>query len=152
MVDWHRLFHECIAGIWNPGSEFMHSRDSNVDSERVIICQWTVGFIKINTFNLRAPIWTVAWNKIPFIITVTFLILGSMSEQMIFFPSGRDLIGMGAKISLKCLSLSYCRNKASFNNFLWVFLNFYQWLGPDQYFTYALILWYVSKTIYLLYK
>ena len=30
----------------------MHIRDSNVDSEGVSMCHWTVGLIKINTFKI----------------------------------------------------------------------------------------------------
>ena len=51
----------------------MHIRDINVDSEWSIICHWTVGLIKINTFNIITPIWTVVCNNFTFIITVAFL-------------------------------------------------------------------------------
>ena len=51
----------------------MHSRDRNVDPEWVIMYHWTVWLIKINTFNLGTPIWTVSRNKFLWIRTVTFL-------------------------------------------------------------------------------
>ena len=50
---------EFNSDIQNTISESMHSRDINVDSEGVIMFHWTVGLIKINTLNLRTPIYTV---------------------------------------------------------------------------------------------
>ena len=51
----------------------MHRYNSNIDSEWVIMCHWIVWLIKINNFNMKNPICTVACNKFPCIITVTFL-------------------------------------------------------------------------------
>ena len=42
-----------------------------------------------------------------------------MIERRTFANSGRELIGMGSKIRLTFLFLSYCTNKYSFQNFLW---------------------------------
>ena len=42
-----------------------------------------------------------------------------MSEQRSFVPSGGDLMGMGAKIRIIFLFLSYWKNNASFQNFIW---------------------------------
>ena len=47
------------------------------------------------------------------------LILGAMSERRTFFPSGRDLIGMQAERRLTFMFLSYWKNRASLQNFLW---------------------------------
>ena len=49
-----------IAGIQNTGSDSMRSCYSNVDSEGVSMCHWTVLLIKINTLNMRTPNFTVA--------------------------------------------------------------------------------------------
>ena len=80
VVDWYRLFHEwehLYSEIHylhpNPGSESMHSCDINVDYKWVIMCNCTAGLMKINTYNLRAPICTVPRNKITCFITSTFL-------------------------------------------------------------------------------
>ena len=51
----------------------MHSRNINIDSEWSSMCHWTLGLTKINSFNLRSPIWTVVCKSFPFIRTVTFL-------------------------------------------------------------------------------
>ena len=44
-----------------------------------------------------------------------------MSEQRTYVPSGRDFIGMGAEIRIKCLFLSYWTKMASLQNCLWGF-------------------------------
>ena len=62
-----------ITDIQNIGSEPMHIRDRNVDSEGVSMCHWTVGLIKIKILNLRTPIYTVSYEKFTCIRTVTFL-------------------------------------------------------------------------------
>ena len=54
---------EFITDIQNPGSESMHSRDSNVYSEGFIVCHWTIGLTKINTLNMRTHMCTVTRNK-----------------------------------------------------------------------------------------
>ena len=59
--------------LQDPGSESMHSRDRNVDSEEVRMSHRTIGLIKINTLNLRTPICTLTYKNIPCIITFTFL-------------------------------------------------------------------------------
>ena len=64
---------KCVTDILNPGSESMNIRDNNVGSEWVSMCHWSVGLIKINIFNLKTPICTVAGNKFPYIRTVTLL-------------------------------------------------------------------------------
>ena len=64
---------ELITDIQNHVSESIHSYDTNFDSEGVIMCHWTVGLIKINTFNLKTPIYTVACNTFPCIRTVALL-------------------------------------------------------------------------------
>ena len=48
-----------------------------------------------------------------------YIIIGSMSENMNFFPSGRDLIGMVFERRLTFLLLSHCKNEASFQNCIW---------------------------------
>ena len=64
---------EFITDIQNTGRKYMHSHNSNVDSEWFIMFHWTLGLIKTNNFNLRTPIFTVACKHFPCIITVTFL-------------------------------------------------------------------------------
>ena len=54
---------EIITDIQNPDSESMHIQNSNVDYEGVIIYHRTVGLVKINTLNLRTPIFTVVCNN-----------------------------------------------------------------------------------------
>ena len=54
-------------------SEPMHSHDSTLDSEGVIMFQWNLGLIKINTLNLRTHIYTVTCHKSKCIKTVAFL-------------------------------------------------------------------------------
>ena len=63
---------ECITDIKNPGSDSMHSHNINFDSEGFRMCHRTLELIKINTFNLITPIFTVMCNKFPFIVTVAF--------------------------------------------------------------------------------
>ena len=58
-IDGNICIMEFNSDIQNTISESMHSRDINVDSEGVIMFHWTVGLIKINTLNLRTPIYTV---------------------------------------------------------------------------------------------
>ena len=101
MVDWHIPFHEwkyLYSGIhyWhiNPGSESMHSRNINADYEWVRMFHWTVLLIKINTFNLKAPICTVVGNKFMCIITVTFL-NNSINEWMKDFCSFMEVFDWG---------------------------------------------------------
>ena len=64
---------EQINDTQNPGREYMNSHDSNVDSEGVKMCHWTIGLIKINTLNMRTHIYTVAINKFTFTTTVALL-------------------------------------------------------------------------------
>ena len=59
-----------ITDIQNPGSESMHICNSNVDSEGVRMCHWTVWLIKTNTLNLRTLIFTVTGKYISCVITV----------------------------------------------------------------------------------
>ena len=63
----------------------MHSRDSNVDPERVRMCHWVVGLIKINTLIMGTPIFTVARNNFPCIITVTLLNTRLVPDQDVQF-------------------------------------------------------------------
>ena len=63
---------KCVSGTQNHGSESIHSRDSNVDCEGVIMCHCTIGLIKINTLSEQSP----------------SLILGAMSERGIFSLGG----------------------------------------------------------------
>ena len=97
----------------------MNIRDRNVDSEWVSMWNWNVGLIKINTFNLITNIWTVGWKNPPHIRTVALPNNRSNYWKDYFFPSGRDSIGIGSKIRLRFLFLSYCTDKASFQNCLW---------------------------------
>ena len=98
----------------------MHSRNINVDSERVSMFLWTVGLIKIDTFNTRTPIYTVACNKFTCNRTVNFL--NSRSYEWIedFFPYGSYLIAMVSKRRLTFWFLSYSPNRDSFQNCIWV--------------------------------
>ena len=59
-----------ITDIQNYGSESMHICDRNVDYKGFSMCHWTVVLIKINTLNLRTPIFTVARKELTCIITV----------------------------------------------------------------------------------
>ena len=61
---------ESITDIYNPGSEYMHIRDSNVYSEGVSMCHRTIVLTKIKTLNMKTPICTVACNTFLCIITV----------------------------------------------------------------------------------
>ena len=97
----------------------MHNRDSNVYSEWVRMCHWTVWLIKINTFNLGIPICKVARNTFPCIITVTFLNTRSNEWAEDFFTSDRDLIGIGSEIMLTILFVSYFSNIDCFRKCLW---------------------------------
>ena len=83
---------KCITDIENTCSDSMHICDSNVDSEWVRMCHWNVGLIKINTFNMITPIFTVACNKFPCIRTVTFLNTRSneWAEAFCFIREGFD--------------------------------------------------------------
>ena len=56
---------EYITDIQNHVSYYIHSRDINIYSEGVSMCHGIVELIKINTFNLRTPIFKVACNKYP---------------------------------------------------------------------------------------
>ena len=79
---------------------------------------WTVWLIKINNFNMRTPICTVACNKFPCIITFTFFNTSNNEWIEEFVLSGMDLIKIEAEIRLKFLFLLYCKNKAYFHNCL----------------------------------
>ena len=110
---------KCITDIQNHGSESMHICDSNVDSEWVSMCQWTVGLIKINTFNLRTPISQWLATNSHASEDSPSLILRAMSEWRNCVPSRRDLIGMGTERRLTFLFLSYFTNKTSFHHCIW---------------------------------
>ena len=75
-----------ITDIYNSGSEYMHSFNRNIGSEWVIIFHWTVVSIKINTFDLITPIFTVACKMFPCIKTVTFLNTRRNGWIYDFFP------------------------------------------------------------------
>ena len=62
-----------VDDMENPDWESILICDINVGSEGVIICNYIVGLIKINTLNMRTLIFTVACNEFPLIITVAFL-------------------------------------------------------------------------------
>ena len=85
----------------------MHSCDSNVDSEWVNMCHWTVLLININNFDIRTPILQWQAKNLHAPTQPPYLILVTMSEKKNFVPSGRDLIGVGAEIRLTFLFLSY---------------------------------------------
>ena len=105
----------------------MQGWNRNVDSEWVSMCQQTVLLIKINTLNLRTPICTVACNKFPCIITVTFLTPRSNEWTENFCSFREGLIGMGSEISLTLLFLSNWTKRASFQNCIWGRLKFHQY-------------------------
>ena len=96
----------------------MHRCNINVDYEWVIMCHWTVLLIKINTFNMITPIFTVACKKCPCIRTVTLLNTRSNEWMEDFFPSGSDLIGIGDGRRLISLFFSYWTKRDPFQNFL----------------------------------
>ena len=80
MEDWHKFFYEwemfilkIITNILHPVSEYMQRCNSNIDSELVSMCHWTVCLIKFDTFNLKNIIWTVQSDRCPCIRTVTLL-------------------------------------------------------------------------------
>ena len=97
----------------------MHSHNINVYYERVRLWHWTIGLIRINTFNLRAPIFTVAYNNFPCIITVTLLNTrrNEWAEDFCYFSEVFDWYGIQKKTNI--FILNYCTNKASFHNWLW---------------------------------
>ena len=72
-VDGYIFIMEYITDTQNPGSEYMYIRNRNVYYEWVRMCHWTVLLIKINTFNLITPIFTVSCNGFTCIITVSLL-------------------------------------------------------------------------------
>ena len=111
---------KCIADIQNSGSESMHSRNSHVDYEGVSMCHWNIGLIIINTLKPITNICKVRWNKLPCIRTVTLFNNRSSEWMKYFFPSGRYLIGLEAERRMTFVFLSYCTNKSSLNNCLWV--------------------------------
>ena len=97
----------------------MHICNRNVDYEVVIMRHWNVGLKKINNLNLRNPIWTLDWNKIPYI--TTFDCLNNRSNEWMkdlgYSRERFDWYGIWKK--LKYLFLPYYTNKYSFYNFLW---------------------------------
>ena len=54
---------KCITDTQNTESESMHIQDRNVDSEGVRMCQWDLEQIKINSLNMRTPVFKVARNE-----------------------------------------------------------------------------------------
>ena len=94
------LILKCITDIQKHGNESMYSCDINIYYQRSVMFHWTFGRITINTFNLRTPICTVPRKNNTCIRTFT-LINNSINEWAEdFFPSGRDLIGVGYEIRL----------------------------------------------------
>ena len=81
---------EWITDIQNPGSDYMHICNINVDYEEVSMCHCNVGLIKINTLNLRTPICTVNCNTFPCIRTAAFLNTSSneWTEELCPFREG----------------------------------------------------------------
>ena len=79
---------------------------------------YTIGLIKINTSNIRSPIWTVACSKFTCTITLSFLSTWSNEWTEDFFPfrDGFDWDGSRKKADF---FFSYCTNKSSFHNYLW---------------------------------
>ena len=112
------LIMECIACIQNTGSDSMYSRNINVYYEGFRMCHWTVGLIKINTFNMITPICTVACNKFPCIRTVTFLNTrrNEWTEDFCSFWGGFYWDGIWNKANI--LFFSYWTKRASLQNCL----------------------------------
>ena len=108
----------------------MHRCNSNVDSEWVRMCHWTVRLIRINNFNLRTPIFTVACNKFPYIITFTLLNTRSneWTGYFCYFRDGFDWDGSLNKAKHFVLVILnkygffpelYLRTAQTFTNILW---------------------------------
>ena len=111
-MDW-------INDIQNTGSESMHIRNSNVDSEGVSMCHWTLGLIKINTLNIMTPIFTVVCNKCTCIIKISFL-NNCRNEWMEYLCSTREgFYWYESQNKSDIFFLSYCTYKYSFHHFLW---------------------------------
>ena len=89
----------------------MHSRDSNVDPERVRMCHWVVGLIKINTLIMGTPIFTVARNNFPCIITVTLLNTRLVPDQDVQFFYMRSHLS-----SLQSCALIFSANFSLFSH------------------------------------
>ena len=98
----------------------MYRCEINVESEWGSMCHWTVLFIKINTFNLRNPICTVACNKFISIRTVTFLntISNEWTGEFCSFREGFDWDGSWKKANIPVFFI--LKKITSFHNCLWV--------------------------------
>ena len=110
---------ECIIDILNPGSNSMHSRNRNVDSEGVNMCHWTVRPIKTNTLNVRTPIFKVACNKFPYITTVVLLNtwINEWTADLYCIRGVFDQYGMQKKADI--FAHFVLHKKSSFQNCLW---------------------------------
>ena len=78
----------------------MNIRDSNVDSEVVIICHCNIILININHLNLITPICTVEYNTFPFIRSVTFLntCINELTGDLFYIREVFDWYGIRKKV------------------------------------------------------
>ena len=97
----------------------MHSRNRYFGSKGVSVCQCTVGLIKINTLNMRTPIFKVMCNKCPCIKTVAFLNtwINEWTDDLCVFKQVFDWYGIQKKDEI--FFLSHCTNKDYLQNYLW---------------------------------
>ena len=113
----------CVIEIFNEiqytCSESMHSRYSNVDTERIIMWYRTIILVKFDALDLRGTICTVPWNEFTCIITVTLLDTWINKILEDYFQLWRYLIGMVSKRRSTFLFLSYCKDKYTFQNWRW---------------------------------
>ena len=88
-------------------------------SEGVDTCHRTVGLIRINTLNMRPPIFTVVYKINWCIITVTLIYtwINDLMEDLCSTRKIFDWCGIQNKDDI--FFLLYCTNKSSFQNFLW---------------------------------
>ena len=95
-------------------SESIHSLYIKVDTEWVIMCHWNIIFIKDNDLDTRYPICKA------FCITTVNLLnkrIKDIPEDLCSIRDWFDLYRRQNKVDI--LFLSYCKNKASFQNWIW---------------------------------
>ena len=105
-----------ITDIQYPGSESMHRRDINVDSEGFIMYHRTLGLIKINSLDMITPICTVVCKIFPCIITVTLLNTWSneWTEDLCSIREISYRYGIWKRVEI--LFFSYYKNKDYFHH------------------------------------
>ena len=118
-MNWKTCVLESITDIQYPCSECMYSRYRNVDTEWIIMCYWNIILIKLNALDLITTIFEVTCKKITCIRTVTFLNTCTNLRMEDLCSAREEFDWHGIQNMVKQFSLSYCTNRAYFQNWRW---------------------------------